>query len=84
VLGVNWQTSADRRSTALNCSISADIAFGYVYRIDVDFDPTVDPVAYVKEVFLIGTGLTPALRAEYRQPGAARSGASAEQSVRPR
>jgi hypothetical protein len=69
VLGVNWETSADRRITALNCSVSADIASGYVFRIDVDFDPGVDPVAYVKEVYLGATGRTPALRSEYRQPG---------------
>lgn len=32
VLGINWATSADRRITALNCSASADIRSGYVFR----------------------------------------------------
>lgn len=69
VLGVNWETSADRRITALNCSVSADIQSGYVLRVDVDFDPHVDPVAYVKDIFLGSAGKAPALRAEYTQQG---------------
>jgi hypothetical protein len=73
VLGVNWETSADRRITALNCSVSADIASGYVFRIDVDFDPGVDPVAYVKEVYLGATGRTPALRRSTSSPPPASS-----------
>jgi hypothetical protein len=44
VLNVNWETREDRRITQLNCSVTADVRSGYVYRIDVDFDPTVDPV----------------------------------------
>ena len=47
VLSVNWETRADRRLTQLNCSISADIDSGYIYRIDVDFDPTIDPADYL-------------------------------------
>ena len=67
VLGVNWETTADRRITALNCSVSADIHSGYVFRIDVDFDPTVDPVRFAEETFLGIGGTVPALRAQYRQ-----------------
>ncbi|MCK0169783.1 hypothetical protein MWU53_01790 [Aliiroseovarius sp. S1123] len=47
VLSVNWETRTDRRLTQLNCSISADIDSGYIYRIDVDFDPTIDPANYL-------------------------------------
>ncbi|MBU2941838.1 hypothetical protein Q4525_12615 [Shimia thalassica] len=47
VLTVNWETRSDRRLTQLNCAISADIDSGYIYRIDVDFDPTIDPVNYL-------------------------------------
>ncbi len=67
VLGVNWETTADRRITALNCSVSADIRSGYIYRIDVDFDPAVEPVRFVEEIFLGATGKIPALRKQYQQ-----------------
>ncbi|WP_304617935.1 hypothetical protein [Paracoccus sp. (in: a-proteobacteria)] len=52
VLGINWETSADRRITALNCTASTDIESGYVFRLDVDFDPRVDPVAVFKDAYL--------------------------------
>ncbi|WP_295045235.1 hypothetical protein [uncultured Paracoccus sp.] len=45
VLTVNWETAKDTRVTSLTCAVSADIQSGYVFRIDVDFDPTVDPVS---------------------------------------
>lgn len=35
---------------------SADIRTGYVYRCDVDFDPTVDPVEAVEEAYLAPDG----------------------------
>lgn len=49
VVGVNWQTKIDRKITQLNCSVSADIRSGYVFRCDVDFDPTI-PVARVLQL----------------------------------
>ncbi|MAY33394.1 MAG: hypothetical protein CMM86_12410 [Rhodovulum sp.] len=51
VLTVNWETRKDRRTTQLNCSISADIESGYVFRIDVDFDPTIEPVNYLLDTY---------------------------------
>lgn len=44
VLTVNWETAADRRNTKLNCAVTADARSGYVYRLDVDFDPRVAPL----------------------------------------
>jgi hypothetical protein len=67
VLGCNWETSKDRRITALNCAVSADVRSGYVFRADVDFDPRVDPVRFIEETFLGYGGRTPALRAGYEQ-----------------
>lgn len=52
LISVNWETRTDRRITQLNCSVSADIRTGYVYRCDVDFDPTVDPVDAVEKAYL--------------------------------
>lgn len=67
VLGVNWETSADRRITPLHCSVSADIESGYVFRIDVDFDPSVDPVALVEQTYLQPATAGTARRKTYRQ-----------------
>jgi hypothetical protein len=67
VLGVNWETSRDRRLTTLNCAISADIRSGFVFRVDVDFDPTVDPVRFISEAYLGENGNEPALRENYIQ-----------------
>ncbi len=69
VLGVNWETSRDRRITALNCSVSADIRSGYVFRIDVDFDPNVDPVSFITEKYLDEGEGQPQLRKHYKQKG---------------
>jgi hypothetical protein len=52
VLTVNWETSSDRRLTHLNCSATADVRSGYVYRIDVDFDPTVDPATLFEQCYV--------------------------------
>ena len=65
VIGVNWQTKIDRKITQLNCSVSADIKSGYVFRCDVDFDPTVDPLEVVEEVYF-GVARHTALRMHYR------------------
>lgn len=67
VLGVNWETSRDRRITALNCATSADIRSGFVFRVDVDFDPTVDPVRFISDTYLGENGSEPALRKHYIQ-----------------
>lgn len=67
VLGVNWETSADRRITALNCAVSADIQSGYVFRIDVDFDPTVDPVSCLEAAYLDPATQGTTLRKRYQQ-----------------
>lgn len=50
-LGVNWETAEDRRLTQLNCATTADVRSGYVFRIDPDFDPTVDPAAFISRTF---------------------------------
>ena len=52
ILSVNWPTQADRRTTHLACSVTADAESGYVYRIDVDFDPSVEAAALLKEAYL--------------------------------
>ena len=69
VLGVNWETSRDRRITALNCAVSADIQSGFVFRMDVDFDPTVDPVTFISKHYLSRSGNPPSLRKHYTQKG---------------
>lgn len=51
VLTVNWETAKDTRVTSLNCAVSADIQSGYVFRIDVDIDPAVDPVSLPSDLF---------------------------------
>lgn len=50
-LSVNWETAEDRRLTQLTCSTTADVRSGYVFRIDVDFDPTIDPADLVADLF---------------------------------
>lgn len=66
VLGVNWETKSDRRITQLNCSVSADIASGYVFRMDVDFDPNVDPVELLMDYYG-GRDGPPSLRLNYQK-----------------
>ncbi len=65
VVGVNWQTKIDRKITQLNCSVSADIRSGYVFRCDVDFDPTIDPLEVVEEAYF-GVARGSTLRKQYR------------------
>lgn len=64
-VGVNWQTKIDRKITQLNCAVSADIKSGFVFRCDVDFDPTVDPLAEIEEAYFREPGGSN-LRKEYR------------------
>lgn len=52
VISVNWESRSDRRLTPLQCSVSADIDTGYLFRIDANFDTTVDPVQAVQENYL--------------------------------
>lgn len=65
VVGVNWQTKIDRKITQLNCSVSADIQSGYVFRCDVDFDPTIDPLEVVEDAYF-GVARGSTLRKQYR------------------
>lgn len=39
----NWASSADRRNTKLSASGSADCESGYVFGIELDFDPSMNP-----------------------------------------
>ena len=52
VLSVNWETRDDRRISQINCSTTADVRSGYVFRLDVDFDPTVDPATLFDWTFV--------------------------------
>ncbi len=65
VVGVNWQTKIDRKITQLNCSVSADIRSGYVFRCDVDFDPTIDPLEIIEDAYF-GVARGSTLRKQYR------------------
>lgn len=56
VLTVNWETATDQRNTQLNCAITADAKSGYVYRMDVDFDPRVKPLDFFNETYTDGQG----------------------------
>ncbi len=64
-INLNWETRTDRRLTQLNCSISADIRSGYVFRCDADFDPKIDPLEVVEEHYL-GSTQSVNLRKQYR------------------
>ncbi|MGR3499804.1 MAG: hypothetical protein ACU0E9_13055 [Limimaricola soesokkakensis] len=52
VLTTNWESSSDRRNTQLNCAVTADAGSGYVYRVDVDFDPRVAPLDLFNSTYL--------------------------------
>lgn len=67
VIGVNWETSAERRITQLNISATADVPSGYVFRLDTDFDPRVSPADLFAEAYLDEVGLPKNLRKEYSQ-----------------
>ena len=67
VISVNWESRADRRLTPLQCSVSADIDSGYVFRIDANFDTTIDPVAFVEGNYLDEELLPHNIRQHYQQ-----------------
>ncbi len=56
VLTVNWETATDRRNTQLNCAVTADAHSGYVYRMDVDFDPRATPLDLFNTTYLDDQG----------------------------
>jgi hypothetical protein len=56
VLTVNWETATDQRNTQLNCAITADAKSGYVYRMDVDFDPRVKTLNFFNNTYTDGEG----------------------------
>lgn len=67
VIGVNWETSAERRITQLNISATADVPSGYVFRLDTDFDPRISPADLFVEAYLDDHGLLKNLRKDYQQ-----------------
>lgn len=66
-ISVNWESRLDRRLTPLQFSVSADIRSGYVFRIDANFDPNVDPVRFIEENYFDEEGEFTNLRQQYRQ-----------------
>ncbi|MDG1408278.1 MAG: hypothetical protein P8Q50_10715, partial [Octadecabacter sp.] len=56
MLTVNWESASDRRNTKLNCAVTADARSGYVYRLDVDFDPRVSPLEFFNATYLDEAG----------------------------
>lgn len=64
-LSVNWETAADPRNTQLNCAITADATSGYVYRLDVDFDPRVAPLDLFNRTYLDEEGSPQNLSRQY-------------------
>jgi len=66
-ISVNWESRLDRRLTPLQFSVSADIRSGYVFRIDANFDPDVDPVQFVEENYFDEVGQPAKLRQHYNQ-----------------
>lgn len=67
VVNVNWESKTDQRLTPLQFSISADIRSGYVFRIDANFDPRIDPTAFFEENFLAEGDQLKNIRGEYQQ-----------------
>ncbi len=67
VISVNWESKSDRRLTPVHCSVSADIRSGYVFRVDANFDPRVDPVRLCEEHYIHEGGGPKGLRREYTQ-----------------
>lgn len=66
-ISVNWKSRLDRRLTPLQFSVSADIRSGYVFRIDANFDPNVDPVEFIEEHYLDDVGQPQNLAHHYSQ-----------------
>lgn len=65
VIGVNWETTVDRRNTLLHCAITADANSGYVYRIDVDFDPRLTPLEMFQNSYFDEVGEPKNLARDY-------------------
>lgn len=66
VLSVNWEISTDRRISKLNCAITADAQSGYVYRLDVDFDPRATPLDTFNATYLDQNEMPQNLEQQYR------------------
>jgi hypothetical protein len=66
-ISVNWESRLDRRLTPLQFSVSADIRSGYVFRIDANFDPNLDPVEFIEDHYLDEAGEPANLRQTYNQ-----------------
>ncbi|MEZ5721684.1 MAG: hypothetical protein R3D59_08450 [Paracoccaceae bacterium] len=66
-ISVNWESRFDRRLTQLQFTVSADIRSGYVFRIDANFDPRVDPVDFFEQNYLDQDGNPTNLRQTYTQ-----------------
>lgn len=66
-ISVNWESREDRRLTGLQCSVSADIRSGYVFRIDANFDPRVDPVKFFEDNYISDEGDLKNIRKQYAQ-----------------
>ena len=67
VISVNWESKSDQRLTPIYCSVSADIRSGYVFRIDANFDPRIDPVGFVEKHYLDESGKPANLNRTYSQ-----------------
>lgn len=67
VISVNLESKSDQRLTPIYCSMSADIRSGYVFRIDANFDPRIDPAAFVEKHYLDDQGNPSNLNATYGQ-----------------
>ncbi|WP_096786156.1 hypothetical protein [Rhodobacter sp. CZR27] len=65
VLTVNWETALNRKSTLLNCSVTADADSGFVYRLDVDFDPRIAPLDTFRNAYLDESGAPANLTTTY-------------------
>lgn len=66
-ISVNWESREDRRLTGLQCSVSADIRSGYVFGIDANFDPQVDPAKFFENNYIGENGDLVNMRKEYHQ-----------------
>lgn len=64
VLAVNWSKRKDRRNVTLQAIATADLRSGYVFGMDLNFDPSVDQDALALEVAANGDA---ALAQPYRR-----------------
>lgn len=65
IISVNWESRQDRRLTPLHFSVSADVRSGYVFRIDANFDPRIDPAAFFKREYFDSNGQPAKIRGHY-------------------